>query len=140
MTTILQISDPHLLSHPNGTLKGVPTADSFRLVLRRAREEFPSPDRVVLSGDLTHEHTVAGYELLSGWDLPEPLLRFGWRTGHLPLQPIWPGFTVNALFYAAALWLLTLGSFQLRRGLAADREERTSRRQDQPAHAASVSG
>jgi Icc protein len=62
--TILQISDPHLLSQANGKLKGVPTAESFRRVVQLARDEFPDPDRVVLSGDLSHDHTVAGYDLL----------------------------------------------------------------------------
>ena len=33
----------------------------------------------------------------------------------LPLLPVWPGFTVNTLFYAAILWLLTCGPFALRR-------------------------
>ena len=33
----------------------------------------------------------------------------------LPLRPIWPGFAVNTLFYAAALWLPTGGPFRLRR-------------------------
>ncbi len=33
----------------------------------------------------------------------------------LPLRPIWPGFTVNTIFYAAILWLLTLGPFTARR-------------------------
>jgi Icc protein len=64
MTTILQISDPHLLSQAEGTLKGVPTAESLRLVLQRARKEIADPVRVILSGDLSHEETVAGYELL----------------------------------------------------------------------------
>ena len=64
MTTILQISDPHLLSQADGTLKGVPTLESLRLVLQRAREEVADPERVILSGDLSHEETVAGYELL----------------------------------------------------------------------------
>ena len=35
----------------------------------------------------------------------------------LPLRPIWPGFTVNTIFYAAALWLLIPGPFALRRFL-----------------------
>ena len=30
---------------------------------------------------------------------------------NLPLRPIWPGFAINTIFYAALLWLLTLGSF-----------------------------
>jgi Icc protein len=63
MTTILQISDAHLLSQPDGMLKGVPTLQSFRLVLQRARDEVADPVRLILSGDLSHEGTVAGYEL-----------------------------------------------------------------------------
>ena len=35
--------------------------------------------------------------------------------GLLPLRPIWPGFAVNTLFYAAILWLLIPGPFALRR-------------------------
>ena len=35
----------------------------------------------------------------------------------LPLRPIWPGFAINTIFYAAILWLLTLGPFALRRHL-----------------------
>ena len=33
----------------------------------------------------------------------------------LPLRPIWPGFAINTIFYAAILWLLTLGPFTARR-------------------------
>ena len=33
----------------------------------------------------------------------------------LPLRPIWPGFAINTLFYAAILWLLTFGPFATRR-------------------------
>ena len=43
-----------------------------------------------------------------------------WQTttaGTLPLRPIWPGFAVNTLFYAAVLWLLSGGPFRLRRHL-----------------------
>ena len=32
----------------------------------------------------------------------------------LPLCPIWPGFAVNTVFYAAILWLLICGPFMLR--------------------------
>ena len=32
-----------------------------------------------------------------------------------PLRPIWPGFAVNTVFYAAVLWLLIPGPFTLRR-------------------------
>ena len=33
----------------------------------------------------------------------------------LPLRPIWLGFAINTIFYAALLWLLTLGPFTARR-------------------------
>ena len=33
----------------------------------------------------------------------------------LPYVPIWPGFAVNTLFYAAVLWLLIPGPFAFRR-------------------------
>jgi len=35
----------------------------------------------------------------------------------VPLAPIWPGFLVNSLFYAALLWLVISGPFILRRFL-----------------------
>ncbi len=35
----------------------------------------------------------------------------------LPLKPIWPGFAINTIFYAALLWLLIPGPFVLRRFL-----------------------
>ena len=33
----------------------------------------------------------------------------------LPIGPVWPGFAVNTVFYAAFLWLLIPGPFALRR-------------------------
>jgi hypothetical protein len=33
----------------------------------------------------------------------------------LPLRPIWPGFAINTIFYAAILWLLIPGPFVFRR-------------------------
>lgn len=46
-----------------------------------------------------------------------------WRSGFvlevgfglLPIRPIWPGFLINTLFYAAILWLIFAGPFALRR-------------------------
>ena len=37
------------------------------------------------------------------------------RIGVLPFHPIWPGFAVNTVCYAAVLWLLIPGPFVLRR-------------------------
>jgi len=33
----------------------------------------------------------------------------------LPLRPIWPGFAINTLFYAAVLWMVFAAPFALRR-------------------------
>ena len=38
----------------------------------------------------------------------------GWPRA-LPLRPVWPGFAINTLFYAAILWLIIPGPFVLRR-------------------------
>ncbi len=37
--------------------------------------------------------------------------------GFLLMRPIWPGFAINTLLYAALLWLLIPGPFVLRRFL-----------------------
>ncbi len=45
-----------------------------------------------------------------------PVRRYGYSFPvALPLRPLWLGFAVNTLFYAAVLWLLILGPFALRR-------------------------
>jgi len=36
-------------------------------------------------------------------------------TRQLPLQPVWPGFAINTLFYAGVLWMLWAMPFALRR-------------------------
>jgi hypothetical protein len=33
----------------------------------------------------------------------------------LPLTPIWPGFAINTIFYAAVLWVLFAAPFKVRR-------------------------
>jgi hypothetical protein len=37
------------------------------------------------------------------------------RDVELPVVPLWPGFAINALFYAVILWLLFAAPFALRR-------------------------
>ena len=64
MTTILHITDPHLMSDRQGELKGVPTAKTLAAVLAKAREVCSEPQYVIWTGDLSHEETVAGYQLL----------------------------------------------------------------------------
>ena len=40
-----------------------------------------------------------------------------WVIGNpaLAVRPIWPGFAINTIFFAATLWLLVCGPFALRR-------------------------
>ena len=43
------------------------------------------------------------------------VLRIGAGHWPLPVGPIWPGFAINTLFWAAVLWLVIPGPFALRR-------------------------
>lgn len=61
---ILQLSDPHLLSDPNGRLRGVPTYRSFRQVLRRMDQEALDFDWLIMTGDLAHDEKRETYRLL----------------------------------------------------------------------------
>ena len=47
------------------------------------------------------------------WSLPR---RIGPGLPHVPLIPVWPGFAVNSLFYAAILWLLIPGPSKAQAG------------------------
>lgn len=60
---VLQLSDCHLLSDPEATLKGVPTAASLGEILAfiAANEEF---DLLVISGDLAQDEQLQTYQLL----------------------------------------------------------------------------
>jgi hypothetical protein len=37
------------------------------------------------------------------------------QSGFLPTRPIWPGFAINTVFYAAVLWMLFAAPFALRK-------------------------
>jgi hypothetical protein len=69
---------------------------------------------------------LEGHDLVEGVTLSRVALRrpfdWAWRAGltdrpygPVPCSPLWPGFAVNALFYAALLWLCFCGPFALRR-------------------------
>ena len=49
--------------------------------------------------------------------LPDSLIQFtrGKSRFDLPIKPIWSGFAINTIFYAAILWLLSLGPSATRR-------------------------
>ncbi len=86
----------------------------------------------VFVGMDSNQREVHGTHVLSGlparsmsgetWDAGQrpkwlnPRAMFVGR-GLIPFRPLWPGFAVNTLFYATALWLLIPGPFVLRRFL-----------------------
>jgi hypothetical protein len=44
----------------------------------------------------------------AAWVVPGESFDY-YRANYLPLRPLWPGFAVNTVFYAAILWLLFAG-------------------------------
>ncbi len=64
MAVVLQLSDPHLLEDPDALMRGVPTRQTLRDVLERARRHLPTIDRIVLTGDLAHDERPATYQAL----------------------------------------------------------------------------
>jgi 3',5'-cyclic-AMP phosphodiesterase len=61
---LLQLTDPHLFGDPGGQLLGITTRRSFESVLALALSETPAPDALILTGDLVHDETPAGYRYL----------------------------------------------------------------------------
>ncbi len=56
------------------------------------------------------------YDAVDGIKLPDSRCVHRWLEHRLlPVRPLWAGFTINTLFYAAGLWLLFGGAFKLRR-------------------------
>jgi hypothetical protein len=52
---------------------------------------------------------------LKAWDVTGVVYEHFSKPKGLPLRPIWPGFAINTVFYAAILWLLFAAPFALRR-------------------------
>src|SRR5262245_36915851 len=76
------------------------------------------------SGAISHrmQTLTAVSDLRNGFLLsPHPrvmlgTIPFSWlELRVLPLMPLWPGFAINTVFYAAILWLLFAFPFALRR-------------------------
>lgn len=70
-STLVQITDTHLLAEPRGRVHGWRVAAAFDAVLAAARERFPAPDAILLTGDLVEDESAAGYRWLArrlhGW-------------------------------------------------------------------------
>jgi Icc protein len=62
---ILQITDLHLYSGPEGRLLGQNTRETFELVLNKAVATHWPADRLLLTGDLVHDESPEGYRYLA---------------------------------------------------------------------------
>lgn len=58
---LLQLTDPHLMADPDGTLLGVNTRSSLGAVIRQVRDDEPAPDLVIASGDIAQDGSQAAY-------------------------------------------------------------------------------
>jgi 3',5'-cyclic-AMP phosphodiesterase len=63
---ILQVTDPHLYADPDNRLVGLKTQESLDLVLELARKRVLPVDLILVTGDLVHDSTPAGYQRLRG--------------------------------------------------------------------------
>ena len=64
-------------------------------------------------GRLPIQPAAGGIQLPDRWVMEHD--RQWLRLTTLPCRPIWSGFAMNTIFYAAILWFLTLGPFAARR-------------------------
>lgn len=62
---VLQLTDPHLMADPQGTLLGVNTRDSLDAVIAQVLKDRPAPDLVLVTGDLAQDASKAAYQELS---------------------------------------------------------------------------
>lgn len=62
---IIQITDMHLFEHTTEILLGVNTWDSFNAVVDAVQKDYPSPDLMLLTGDLAQDETVIAYQKLT---------------------------------------------------------------------------
>lgn len=62
--TVLQFTDLHLFTDRATRLKDVCTWDSFVRVLADARQRYPSPSLIVLTGDIAHDEATSTYRAL----------------------------------------------------------------------------
>lgn len=58
---LVQVTDTHLYADPERRLLGLRTLETLRSVLAQIREEHPTPDLVLATGDLVHDASAAGY-------------------------------------------------------------------------------
>ena len=70
-TRILQLTDLHLFSDPEATLKGIPTRQTLQSVVDSVLRLESRFDHVIITGDHTHDECPESYavvrEMLGQW-------------------------------------------------------------------------
>ncbi|AFL72561.1 metallophosphoesterase [Thiocystis violascens] len=61
---LVQLTDPHLFGNPAGRLLGITTRISFEAVLAHVLANSQPVDALILTGDLVHDESPAGYRYL----------------------------------------------------------------------------
>jgi Icc protein len=100
MIHIAQLTDTHLFANPDGELYGVKTRDSLQAVIKHAQVNLPTLDMLLLTGDLVHDETMGGYQLLR-----ELIEQLGVPAYYLPgnhddpglMQEVFPNVTRNGI-------------------------------------------
>ena len=64
MIHVAQLTDTHLFANPEGALYGINTRDSLRAVIQHAQVNLPQLDMLLVTGDLVHDETRQGYQVL----------------------------------------------------------------------------
>jgi Icc protein len=59
---VIQLTDTHIFSHPDGRFDGVDTLSSLRAVVALVRRCHWPPQAMVMTGDLVHEETAEAYQ------------------------------------------------------------------------------
>ncbi len=91
----------------DGWISGRPSIDLTRY-------EIGWPGRAMRCVDILWGGPYGQWEIVEGWYLEDGIPWVARRTIILPLAPVWTGFAVNTVFYAAVLWLLISSPFALR--------------------------
>jgi len=60
--TLVQITDPHLHSHAEGTLLGMNTERSLKLILERVQAEVTDIDLIIATGDIAQDSSLQAYK------------------------------------------------------------------------------
>jgi hypothetical protein len=66
-----------------------------------------APDWAIVYNEATQPHPECSWCGLHGLDVRQMVI--------LPFRPLWPGFAINTIFYAAMLWLLWIAPGKIRR-------------------------